>query len=56
MNDETLHFAACLAPNMRPVCESIADYVGLKLGRETSPFVGTSFEQFTGAEVDFGFI
>ena len=56
MDDETLRFATHLAPNMRPVYESIADCVGLKLGRETSPVVGTSSEQFAGAEVDFGFI
>ena len=53
---ETLRFATYLAPNMRPVYQFIADYVGEKLGRDTSLVVGTSFEQFADGEVDLGFI
>jgi hypothetical protein len=54
--DKTLRFATYLAPNMRPVYQFIADYVGGKLGRDTSLVVGTSFEQFAEGEVDFGFL
>jgi hypothetical protein len=53
---ETLRFGTYLAPNMLPVYRFVADYVGGKLGRETSLVVGTSFEQFAEGEVDFGFI
>jgi hypothetical protein len=55
-DDEGLRFATYLAPNVRPVYQFIADYVGEKLGRRTSLAVGTSFEQFAEGEVDFGFI
>jgi hypothetical protein len=54
--NETIRFATYLAPNMWPVYEFIADYVGLKLDRKTSLVVGTSFEQFAAGEVDFGFL
>ena len=53
---KTLRFATYLAPNMWPVYQSIADSVGLQLGRDTSLVVGTSFEQFAAGDVDFGFI
>ncbi|MCL4367945.1 MAG: hypothetical protein M1337_02040 [Actinobacteria bacterium] len=55
-SDTPLRFATYLAPNMWPVYQFIADYVGVKLGRDTSLVVGTSFEQFAAGEVDVGFL
>lgn len=56
MPKKTLRFATFLAPNMFPVYQFIAGYVGRKLGCSTNLSVGASFDQFAAGEVDVGFI
>lgn len=56
MKPTTIRFATFLAPNMWPVYQFIAAYVGQKLGRATELEVGTSFDQFAGGQIDAGFI
>ncbi|MBE7553259.1 MAG: PhnD/SsuA/transferrin family substrate-binding protein [Anaerolineales bacterium] len=51
-----IRFATFLAPNMRPVYQFIADYVGQSLGCSTKLAVGASFDQFAAGESDIGFI
>jgi phosphonate transport system substrate-binding protein len=51
-----IHFATFLAPNMRPVYECVAEYVGRRLGHPTELAVGGSFAAFERGEVDVGFI
>jgi len=52
----TLRFATFLAPNMLPVYQFVAGYVGEKLGCRTELAVGTSFDQFESGQADVGFI
>ena len=56
MSDLTLRFATFLAPNMLPVYQFVAGYVGEKLGCRTELAVGTSFDQFESGQADVGFI
>lgn len=51
-----IRFATYLAPNMYPVYQYIADYVGRRLGCCTELAVGESFAAFASGEVDVGFI
>jgi phosphate/phosphite/phosphonate ABC transporter binding protein len=51
-----IRFATFLAPNMRPVYQCVAGYVGRRLGCQTQLIVGSSFEDFARGEVDVGFI
>lgn len=51
-----IRFATFLAPNMFPVYQFMADYVGEKLGCPTELRVGSSFDQFAAGEADVGFI
>jgi len=51
-----IRFATFLAPNMQPVYEFIARYIGEKLNQPTRLIVGSSFDQFAAGEVDVGFI
>src|ERR1700682_2722931 len=53
---QTLRFATFLAPNMKPVYQYIADYVGQKLDYPTTLIVDTSFDQFALGQADVGFI
>jgi phosphonate transport system substrate-binding protein len=56
MGSPHLRFLTFLAPNMFPVYQYIADYVGKKLGCTTEIAVGESFDQFAAGEADAGFI
>ncbi len=56
MTEGVLRFATFLAPNMLPVYEFIAAYVGEKLGQKTELIVGSSFDQFAAGQADVGFI
>lgn len=51
-----IRFATFLAPNMLPVYQFIADYIGQSLGCPTELAVGDSFDQFAAGESDIGFI
>jgi phosphonate transport system substrate-binding protein len=51
-----IRFATFLAPNMRPVYQCVADYIGQRLGCQTELSVGASFEDFARGVVDVGFI
>jgi phosphonate transport system substrate-binding protein len=51
-----IRFATFLAPNMRPVYQCVADYVGRRLGWATELIVGESFAAFARGEVEVGFI
>lgn len=51
-----LRIATFLAPNMYPVYEFIAGYLGHQLGIPTELSVGTSFDQFARRETDLGFV
>lgn len=51
-----LKFATFLAPNVYPLYQFMAQYVGEKLGLSTEMRVGLSFDQFNRREVDVGFI
>jgi phosphonate transport system substrate-binding protein len=51
-----LRLATFLAPNIRPVYEAVAEYVGRALGLAVELVDGRSFEQFAAGEVDAGFI
>jgi phosphonate transport system substrate-binding protein len=55
MLTRTLRFITFLAPNLLPVYEFIARYVGKKLGCPTELLVGDSYEQL-GSEADVGFL
>src|SRR5262245_23046279 len=48
-----LRFVTFLAPNMRPVYEFIARYVGERLGRTTELVVGDSYADVAEADVAF---
>ena len=52
----TLRFATFLAPNVYPLYQFMAQYVGEKLGLSTEIRVGLSFDQFSHREVDVGLI
>jgi hypothetical protein len=54
MGSRHLRFMTFLAPNMFPVYQFIADYVGKKLSYTTELIVGTSFDQFAAGEADAG--
>jgi len=56
MGDFTLRFATFLAPNMLPVYQYIAGYVGEKLGCHAELAVGTTFDEFAAGQADIGFI
>lgn len=56
MTNTLIRFATFLAPNMWPVYQFIADYVGQKLGCLTELTTGVSFDQFAAGESDVGFI
>jgi phosphonate transport system substrate-binding protein len=56
MSSHSIRFATFLAPNMRPVYQGVADYVGQRLGCQTELTVGASFEDFARGVVDVGFI
>jgi phosphate/phosphite/phosphonate ABC transporter binding protein len=51
-----LRFATYLAPNMYPVYQCVADFVGRQLRRPVELAVGESFAAFARGEVDVGFI
>lgn len=51
-----LRFATFLAPNIFPVYQAIADYVGEQLGVAVELAVGTSFDDFAADRIDVGFI
>lgn len=51
-----LRFATFLAPNMFPVYQFIADYVGHKLGCPTELKIGSTFDEFAAGQADIGFI
>src|SRR5690242_2475446 len=51
-----IRVATYLAPNMRPVYQCVADYVGRRLGCRTELVVGELFTAFASGEVDVGFI
>lgn len=56
MNRHTIRFATFLAPNVFPVYQCVADYVGDRLGCRTELTTGTAFAVFERGEVDVGFI
>lgn len=56
MNGQLIRFATFLAPNMYPVYQAIADYVGRQLDCQTELSVGSSFDAFGQGEVEVGFI
>src|SRR5689334_10399817 len=51
-----IRFATYLAPNMYPVYQCVADYVGRQLECPTELAVGESFTAFASGDVDVGFI
>ncbi len=51
-----LRFATYLAPNMYPVYQCVADFVGRQLRRPVELVVGESFAAFARGAVDVGFI
>lgn len=56
MTNYSLRFATFLAPNMFPVYQFIAGYIGHKLGCPTELVVGSSFDEFAAGQADVGFI
>ncbi len=52
----TIRFATFLAPNLYPMYEQIALFVGERVGLPTTLTVGQSFEEFVAGRVDIGFI
>ena len=54
MTNQSIRFATFLAPNMFPVYQFMADYVGQKLGCPTELRVGSSFDQFAAASRSIG--
>jgi phosphonate transport system substrate-binding protein len=56
MDERPLRFVTFLAPNMYPVYEYIAAYVGRRLGRATELTVGERFAEFAEEAADVGFI
>src|SRR5215813_8685389 len=56
MSRQPIRFATFLAPNMLPVYQCVAGYVGRRLGCETELVVGSSFGDFARGAVDVGFI
>jgi phosphonate transport system substrate-binding protein len=56
MAGRLLRFATFLAPNMFPVYQFLAEYIGEKLGCRVELSVGASFEQFVAGQIDIGFI
>ncbi len=55
-NDRPLRIATFLAPNIRPVYEAVAAYVGERLGVPVELVDGSSFDSFASGEADAGFI
>ncbi|HEY0070415.1 MAG TPA: PhnD/SsuA/transferrin family substrate-binding protein [Chloroflexia bacterium] len=51
-----LRFATFLAPSIRPVYQTVADYVGRELGCDTALVEGRSFGEFAAGACDIGFI
>lgn len=51
-----IRFATYLAPNMYPVYQCVADFVGRQLGCQTELAVGEVFTAFASGDVDVGFI
>lgn len=51
-----IRFATYLAPNMYPVYQCVADYVGRQLGCRTELAVGEVFTAFASGDVDVAFI
>lgn len=56
MMPKLLRFITFLAPNMRPVYQFVAAYVGEQLGCQTELVTGTAWGQFAAGEADIGFI
>lgn len=56
MKRQVIRFMTFLAPNMYPVYQAIADYVGRQLRCPTELSVGSSFDAFGRSEVEVGFI
>ena len=56
MRSGCLRFLTFLAPNMFPVYQFIAEYVGKHLGYPTTLQVGVSFDQFAAGQADVGFL
>jgi phosphonate transport system substrate-binding protein len=56
MLERPIRFVTFLAPNVLPVYQFIADYIGKQLGCSTTLTIGTSFEQFADGQADIGFI
>ena len=52
----SIRFATYLAPNMYPVYQCVAEYVGRRLDCRTELAIGESFAAFAQGEVDVGFI
>lgn len=56
MNTHMLRFATFLAPNMYPVYQGIADYVGQELGWRAELTASATWSDFERGGVDVGFI
>jgi phosphonate transport system substrate-binding protein len=56
MGTRPIQFATFLAPNMLPVYQFIAEYVGQRLGCPVELAIGESFDTFARGEADVGFI
>jgi phosphonate transport system substrate-binding protein len=54
--DHAIRFATYLAPNMYPVYQCVAAYVGRRLGCQTELRIGDSFAAFARGTVEVGFI
>jgi phosphonate transport system substrate-binding protein len=53
---QALRFATFLSPNLLKTYESIAGYVGEKLGYHAPLSVGQSFDEFADGQADVGFV
>jgi phosphonate transport system substrate-binding protein len=53
---QALRFATFLAPNMLPVYQFVAGYVGKQIDCDTEIMVGMSFDAFERGQADVGFI
>jgi phosphonate transport system substrate-binding protein len=52
----TLVFASFLSPTLEPFYRATVEYVGARIGVETTFVVGEDYEQFARGEIDAGFI
>ena len=56
MTQQPIRFITFLAPNIYPVYQFVADYVGKKLQQPTELAEGVTFDQFAVNQADIGFI